>query len=61
MHQNRLLRLINRAQRDLDEARKEVEIEPPTEPDTLSEDLMEVRLRLDALEVRVSAIEEGHH
>lgn len=57
MKTNKLLRLINRAQIELDEARREVEHD---EIGDVGDDLKEVRARLDALEIRVSVIEEGH-
>lgn len=63
MKSYKLLRLINRAQHDLDEARKEVEIGVDintVEDKEVNDEINEVRLRLDALEIRVSAIEEGY-
>lgn len=61
MYSNKLIRLLNRAQKDLDAARKEIEEDTNNNSDEqVSEEIKEVRLRLDALEVRVSAIEEGH-
>lgn len=59
MRPNKLLRLINRTQADLEQVKKEVEENIDVMDTEECTELEEVRLRLQALEVRVSAIEEG--
>jgi hypothetical protein len=60
--ERKLLRLIQRAQRDLEQAAIELATEPgDPEADDVGQDIDEVRARVQALEQRVEAIESRAH
>lgn len=60
MSRQRIAHLLQRLRHDLDEVDRELHHELAIgDPDDVDRDLEEVRARMDALESRVAAIEQG--
>lgn len=60
MRHQRIAHLIQRARHDLDEVARELHQDLPTgDQEDVDRDLEEVRARMDALELRVAAIEQA--